>query len=228
MRYTTQINNVKSLEWGLNLPQAYLFSWLYELPSWAESALIEREPYYFAARQKVVEELPMLTSNPATVYGHFKTLAKIGLIEYTKIGKKDFIRLTEKGQTWNEVETQIEIRDLDNYPSELRNISEKNSDKNLTYKTTIYDNMIKDKSAIPTLEEFIMYAKNKCEEVGFDFNLKKAAIALKYSAWVEAGWKAGKTLRPIKNWRATLSNTLPYLTNEKGDSNTYGRKVSEW
>ena len=37
MKYTLVIDQKMSLEWGLNLPQALIFSVIYELPSWAKS-----------------------------------------------------------------------------------------------------------------------------------------------------------------------------------------------
>ena len=232
MRYTTLINNVRAVEWKLNLPQAYFFAWLYELPSWAETVIVDGNTYYFCARQKVVEELPMLTGNTSTVYSHLKQLQSLGLVTYIKVGKKDFVRLTEKSSTWNEVGTQIEIRDSDNYPSTLRNISESNSEIYPRDKYIILDKIIKDKTRgekIPSNQEFMDYAQAKCDEVGFNFDGMKANISLKYSAWLESGWKAGKTLRPIKNWKSTLSNTLQYLTNETSKSATsYGERIGSW
>jgi hypothetical protein len=59
----------------------------------------------------------------------------------------------------------------------------------------------------PTLDEFVAYGIQQLPEVDTE------ALRLKYSSWVESNWivtVGGKT-RPIKNWKSTLNNTLPYL-----------------
>ena len=63
---------------------------------------------------------------------------------------------------------------------------------------------------IPTQIEFLRYAKEK----DGDFSEKRKNIILKYESWVEAGWKTGHN-KPIKNWKATLLNTLPHILKEK-------------
>ena len=60
---------------------------------------------------------------------------------------------------------------------------------------------------IPTLNEFVAYGIKQLPEVD------EQALRLKYSSWVETNWcvlVGGKT-RPIKNWKSTLNNTLPFL-----------------
>ena len=60
---------------------------------------------------------------------------------------------------------------------------------------------------IPTLDEFVAYGVKQLPEVD------EQALRLKYSSWVETNWcvlVGGKT-RPIKNWKSTLNNTLPFL-----------------
>lgn len=59
----------------------------------------------------------------------------------------------------------------------------------------------------PSVEEFIEYGLKQLPEVDTD------ALRLKYFSWVETDWcvlVGGKT-RPIKNWKSTLNNTLPFL-----------------
>ena len=63
---------------------------------------------------------------------------------------------------------------------------------------------------IPTQNEFLKYAKEKDS----DFSEKRKNIILKYESWVEAGWKTGHN-KPIKNWKATLLNTLPHIAKER-------------
>lgn len=64
---------------------------------------------------------------------------------------------------------------------------------------------------IPTYDEFLEYAETKSNDIN------KWKLKLKYDSWVEAGWKDGHN-KPIKAWKSKLLNTLPYLTNEQGNS----------
>lgn len=65
---------------------------------------------------------------------------------------------------------------------------------------------------IPTYEEFSEYAESKSKDIN------KWKLKLKYDSWIENGWKDGHN-KPIKAWKSKLLNTLPYLTNEQGNSN---------
>ena len=153
MRFSTYINNQKSLEWGLNANQAALFDLLNQASSWAEEVIVDGVVYYWVSRNKVIEELPLFYKTGDTVYRHFSELNEKGLIVYLKQGKhgdKDLIRLTEKGKTWNEFKPEP-IRDNSEInPSlgtELGNESEltreqirDNSEINPTNNNTNYKN----------------------------------------------------------------------------------------
>lgn len=136
MRYNSTINNVKSLEWELNLQQAYLFSWLYELPSWADKVIIENEIYYFASKNKACEELPILTDKTDTMYRYYKQLEEKQLILIKKIDGKDYISLTLKAKKWN---LSIQSEESEKNPG---NESEKVSDLNPTYNNINSNNKI--------------------------------------------------------------------------------------
>ena len=73
------------------------------------------------------------------------------------------------------------------------------------------------KNKIPTLSEFLGYAKEICEEDGYSYSSIEKSLKSKYRAWKEAGWKKQRANKfiPIKIWKTTLSNTLPYLKAEK-------------
>ena len=135
MRYNTYINNKKCLEWGLNPSQGAMMDLFNQLHSWAKVVIIDKEVFYFVARSKVVEELPVFYSKNDTVYRHYKKLNDLGLINYKKVNRKDLIQLTDKGKTWNS----------EMNPSKLGNESESNSEMNPTYNNTNIDNNIKDK-----------------------------------------------------------------------------------
>ena len=138
MRFSTYLNNAKCMEWKINATQGILFALLYEAPAWAKEEIIENRTYYFVSRNLILEELPMFFEKSDTVYRNLKVLHEKGLIEYTKQGKKDLIKITSKGKTWNE----FKENNSEKNPSNLGKKSEKeqkNSEKNPTNNNTIYN-----------------------------------------------------------------------------------------
>jgi hypothetical protein len=59
----------------------------------------------------------------------------------------------------------------------------------------------------PEIEDFVAYALEQSPNVDED------EVRLKYKSWLVNGWCTNKDnkLRPIKNWKSTLLNTLPYM-----------------
>ena len=100
MKYYININQKYAVEHGLNTSEAIVFSWLYELPSWAKSVLIDNKTYYFASENKAAEEMPLISDKKDTFYRLYKSLAKKGLIEMLKIGKATYIAITDLGKGW--------------------------------------------------------------------------------------------------------------------------------
>lgn len=100
MKFYININQKFSVEHGLNTSEAIVFAWLYELPSWAKSVLIENKTYYFASENKAAEEMPLISDKKDTFYRLYKSLAKKGLIEILKIGKATYIAITDLGKGW--------------------------------------------------------------------------------------------------------------------------------
>ncbi len=136
MRYSTTINNKFSLDYGLDIKQAYLFAWFYELPSWAESVIINGDTYFFASKTKAVSELPLLTKKVDTMYRYYKQIEKLKLIDLKKIDGKDYVKILNN--QWNEWKSDYS----DKNPNQLGKTSENNSDKNPTYNNIILDNNI--------------------------------------------------------------------------------------
>lgn len=97
MQYTVTINQVKALEWGLNSQQALLFAFVYGCPSWTKPIKTDDGIFFALSKAKIIEELPLLTDKPDTVYRMLKALCDAGLIELHAEG----FRLTEKGREWN-------------------------------------------------------------------------------------------------------------------------------
>ena len=117
MQYITSINNQKCLEWGINATQGALFSLLYEANSWATEIIKNEKTYYFVSRKLIIQELPLFFDKPDTVYRNLKALEKVGLIEYMKSEKKDLIRITQKGKTWNFIKSEKEAKNSEINPT---------------------------------------------------------------------------------------------------------------
>ena len=129
MKYNLSINQVKSIEWELTTSEAILFSWIYELPSWADKIEYQSKTYYFASRHLACKEIPIVSDKADTIYRIYKKLQEKNLIETISFQKKDYVCLTKKGQEWYN----------DNYSEknpELGKKSEMNSEKNPTNNNT--------------------------------------------------------------------------------------------
>ena len=156
MRYTLSINAVKCQEWGLNLAQGALMDLLNQASGWAEPQVVDGQVYYWVSRNKIVNEIPVAYSKPDTVYRSLKLIAEKGLITHIKDGKKDLMRLTDKGKTWNEKGTEQGDAKLGNKselpkkteinPNKLGNKSENHSEINPTYKNTNTNKSISNKN----------------------------------------------------------------------------------
>ena len=164
MRYTLSINQVKCQEWGLNLAQGALFDLLNQASSWAQPHLVNDEVYYWVSRNKVLDEIPVAYNKADTVYRSLKVLAEKGLIHYTKEGRKDLVKLSSKGMTWNVKGTTQGDAKLGNKsdftqnseinPNELGNKSDFNSEINPTDKSTS-NKSTKDKKYTPKKPECV-------------------------------------------------------------------------
>ena len=103
MKYSGYLDYITIIKWGFTnkISQLLLFDWLYTVPSWADSITTnEGEVFYFAARSKAIEEIPILTDKEDTIYRWYKDLEEMGLIVLKKVDGKDYIRLTEKSKDW--------------------------------------------------------------------------------------------------------------------------------
>lgn len=202
MRFSTTLNNQKCMEWELNATQGVLIALLYEANAWANEKIIDDKTYYFVSRNLILKELPMFFEKADTVYRNLKVLAEKGIIEYIKHKGMDLIRLTEKGKSWNFIESSSEKSpNFDNNseknPSEFGKKSENNSEKNPTYKDT---NIQKDISKNNKEKNKKEKKPNEIQE--FINNLTEdneyKELLLKYIEYRKDIKKPIKTVRPIK------------------------------
>ncbi len=66
------------------------------------------------------------------------------------------------------------------------------------------------KKEIPSLIEFLEYAKESCVGAKVTFEDLIFSIESKYNTWVADGWKDGHKNK-IMNWKNKFNNTLPHL-----------------
>ena len=137
MKYSINIDQINSLAWDLNLSEAAVFTYLFHVPTWADPVLIDGQTFYFAARQKTCQDVPLISDKPDTIYRIYKSLAEKGVIEYLKHMGKDCMKITEKGKGWNSEKNPSITIELGKKSESTRKIFRKDSEKNPTYKSTI-------------------------------------------------------------------------------------------
>ena len=146
MRYTISIDQTHSIEWGLSLSEAALFSFIYSLPAWAEQIHTKGETWFFASRNKAIDEMPIITDKSDTIYRLYKSLQLKGIIRWEKFGEKDCIMITEKGKNWNSSKTDLGNKS-DLTRKNIRNKSENNPTYNSTKNNNTNNNNISSKNS---------------------------------------------------------------------------------
>ena len=101
MQYSIIINQKQGIELGLNsFDKMAVFSMIFEAYSWCDRIDIDGTEFIWINRHTICEMLPALNVSDKTIYRYFKEFHDFGLIIYEKYGKKDCIRITEKGFTY--------------------------------------------------------------------------------------------------------------------------------
>lgn len=164
MKYSILINQKRALEWNLTTSEAVVFSWIYELASWADKLIYDDKTYYFSSREKACEELPIVTEKSDTMYRLYKALEKKGLVSIVTINKKDYIALTEKGKQWYyEDELPKDGKKSEETRKNIRENSEKNpTDKYISNKSIIDYEFVSPEYK-ETFEDWLEYKKQRKE-----------------------------------------------------------------
>lgn len=143
MKYTMFIDQIHSIEWGLNLQEAAIFNFLYSVPTWAEAKLIDGKLFYHASRNKAIQDYPIVSEKPDTIYRIYRRLQSAGVIEWMKDGLKDMILITDKGKQWNSSEKNPTfIQELGKKSDQTRKKIRNSSENFPTYTSTIYNHTI--------------------------------------------------------------------------------------
>jgi len=142
MKYSINIDQINALDWGLSLSEAAVFTYLFNVPTWADAIQIEGQTFYFAARQKTCQDIPLISDKPDTIYRIYRALHEKGVISYLKHMGRDCMKITEKGKGWNSEKNPSSIVELGKKSESTRKIFRKNSEKNPTYNSTIDNHTI--------------------------------------------------------------------------------------
>lgn len=96
--------------------------------------------------------------------------------------------------------------------------TQKNLSTSISNSNTI-TNTITNSKKIPALNEFLDYANFIYDKLNEDPKDYEFMLKAKYQTWKDDGWKNGHG-KPIKNWKNTLNNTIPYLKKYGTNNNT--------
>lgn len=174
MIFTYSIDQVFALNNGLNLSEASVYGALRDLPGWAESMIVEGETYYFASRNKMCKEMPLVTKVSDTMYRHYKSLAKKKVIKHLKVGDKDFVHLIPSvAKTWNRAK---DFQKSDELPAP-GNLSAGNISDILEQPASYLSNPLTPKGEVSNELPFVGEVKEKPEKKSLR---KKAIRCLKF------------------------------------------------
>ncbi|PKG50227.1 DnaT-like ssDNA-binding domain-containing protein [Halomonas sp. MES3-P3E] len=249
MQYLVSINQTKALEWGLNAQQAMLFAFLHQVPTWADSREIDGVVWFNIGKGKVIEELPLLTDKPDTVYRLMKQLRTAGLICMTSCDNKTYIHLTEKAKGWNRVQgseknptSKANAKGSEKNPTHGK-ISEKGrkniregSEKSPTYQDTkiINPSLSGADESQPTVFERAAQQADDGEPAGADANQpRKTAMMLEWEpepeTYATACWQRG--LAPDANVHDALIDFREHFAAQPARTNTHAdwtRRFVRW
>lgn len=161
--------------------------YFYLLSVWEES---EYAPFSIS-QYKIMKELSV--SRP-TIRQSKKVLLELGVIkfEYKRGAKTKF-----------QIETKLSDLVFNNNAEKSKQLSLKTSQKKPLDKPK---RKINNQSDIPSLEEFLAYAKTlEIYTPNLDFQIKT-----KYKTWKDNGWKNGYG-NPIRKWKNSLASTMPHF-----------------
>lgn len=217
MQFTIFINQPRATEWGLNLQQATLFAFLYELPSWADCHIINGISFYRIAYSKVVSELPILSQHKDTIYRHMKALVSLGIIEMQQQGADILVRVTGKGAVWNRdgagnSALGKKSEGSEKNPSNLGKISDLTSEKFPTNHNTTYpptrsvNHHPLSPSSIPeqqeAVEEYIQRETNRAASAGeIRTSRVKYAAGIRKQITTEGGQLTPERRQQLELWR---------------------------
>lgn len=134
MRYSIHINQVRCVEWGIKPSLGGIVDLINQASSWAEASVVNGFTYYWIEPAKVAEELISEDWKRDTARRHMNTLKDKGIIDLVVMNGRYYVRLTEKGATWNQItpirQTEKNSSGENNFAEprkKIRDTAEKNS-----------------------------------------------------------------------------------------------------
>ena len=155
-----------------------------------------------------------LNIDGSTVYKWIKNLQEKGMISlessshYTTITILNYNDYQENGLSQVAAEEQpgsSTVAAEEQHGSTNKNDNNEKKVKNVKKKDQRPDS--EKKVEIPELKVFLDYCRGLKK---IDFPALEFSIEAKYEAWKKNDWKNGFN-RPIKNWKSSIKNTIPYL-----------------
>lgn len=206
MRFTLLINQQFAIDHGINLQQAALFALLYELPNWAKHIDYGDHRYYLACKSKIIEELPLLTDKPDTIYRLARALRERELIDMMVVNNLNYYRITDKGKAWNGAQGRKKIRPSEKNPSRVGKKSDLGSEKNPTYKRTSHKSTRDEEAAAtaaacPVSELVDMYRKT------FPDKRQPLVITEERERIITEGWKKASAAVSVKTGKTPYTDT---------------------
>jgi len=116
MKYNININQIKSVEWGLSLNEAAILAVIIESPHWSKCLKIGEDDFFLIQTSKIMEELPMISNYPKIYQRAILTLCEKGIIERKFINswnKEPGYKITSLGKEWFSKEKPKDKTDLD-------------------------------------------------------------------------------------------------------------------
>lgn len=139
MQNTIYIDQNFAIRHKLKYSEAAVYGFFTRLPSWAEYEIVGGKPAYFASRNMVCNELPLVTDKPDTMYRIYKALQSKGLVKLSKSGQKDMVVLDrEIALQWNNKDYSEKNPTLGKKSELGRKKIRKPSEKNPTYGVEYY------------------------------------------------------------------------------------------
>lgn len=100
MQYNINIDMCAVFRWEINIQQAVVFAYIHTCPSWCTKDPNDGD-WFNISNGKLATELGALSDKRDTMLRYVLQLVDAGVIERKSIDKKQFLKITGKGMSWN-------------------------------------------------------------------------------------------------------------------------------
>lgn len=142
MKYIININQIKCIEYWLNLQQWAILDLIWYSSVWAEEKNINWKIYYYLSAWKILDEYPIISKNKNTILKIIKIILQKWLIEREILNNKSYYKLTQK---WKEFFIGVE-KNQEGCGKKSTLGVEKNQHYNITSNNITNNKIIKEKN----------------------------------------------------------------------------------